>query len=292
MAIANPRLIIGHTCITWADEDVETGIKCIADLGFHNIEIFAWVLKSLHDRGITDLFEKHRIPLVSGYFSVSMAELNQRDEEMAKLEEWGTIAAGMGAKYATFGGNGVDRWRFNFNDHKHYMATFVTEAAKRLQDRGLSLKFHPHTGTPVETEAEIRSFFDAVDTRYVGFAPDIGQIQKGGADPMKLIWDYVSLVGLIHLKDYSGKVEFDAEGRELDTTGYACYTPLGKGVVDLPKILGLLENSNFNGPVLVELDRGANMPISAECAAVINKQYLESLGYRFTPLTPSPHGEL
>ncbi|MDR2079921.1 MAG: sugar phosphate isomerase/epimerase [Treponema sp.] len=281
MTVINSRLAIGHTGITWADDDIEAGVKCIAGLGFHSIEIFAWVLKALHDRRTTDLFEKYRIPLVSAYFSAGIVEPGQRDAEMKKIAEWGDIAAGMGAKYATFGGNGVDRRTFIFEDHKRYIAGFVNEAAKRLRDRGLGLKFHPHTGTPVETEAEIRAFFDAVDTRYVGFAPDIGQIQKGGADPMKLIGDYVSLLGLVHLKDYSGRVEFDAEGRETDTTGYACYSPLGKGVVDIPGVLEFLEKSGFNGPVLVELDRGANMPLPAEVAVTINKRYLESLGYRF-----------
>jgi inosose dehydratase len=281
MAVANPRLVMGHTGITWADEEVEAGVKCIAGLGFHNVEIFAWVLKTLHDRGTTDLFTKYRIPLVSSYFSADMADPGRREAEMEKIVEWGDIAAGLGAKFATFGGNGVDRRRFDFGEGKQYMAGFVNEAARRLQDRGLGLVFHPHTGTPVETEDEIRSFFDAVDARYVGFAPDIGQIQKGGADPLNLIRDYKSLLGLIHLKDYSGKVEFDAEGREIDTTGYACYTPLGKGVVDIPGILEFLETSGFTGPVLAELDRGRNMPLTAEKAVTIDKQYLESLGYRF-----------
>jgi inosose dehydratase len=278
---------MGHTGITWADEDIEAGIKCIAGLGFHSVEIFAWVLKALYDKGTTNLFERYCIPLVSAYFSADIADPGRRDAEMKKIAEWGDIVAGMGAKYATFGGNGVNRRGFIFDDHKRYIADFVNEAAKRLRDLGLDLKFHPHTGTPVETEAEIRAFFDTVDTGYVGFAPDIGQIQKGGADPMKLIRDYVPLLGLIHLKDYSGRVEFDAEGREIDTTGYACYTPLGKGVVNLPGVLEFLEKSGFNGPVLVELDRGAHMPLSEESAVTINKQYLESLGYRFSPRPPA-----
>jgi inosose dehydratase len=277
---------MGHTGITWADEDVEAGIKCIAGLGFQNIEIFAWVLKTLHDRGTTDLFTKYRIPLISSYFSADIADPDRRDAEMAKIGEWGDIAAGLGAKFATFGGNGVDRRVFIFEEHKRYIAGFVNEAARRLRDRGLGLNFHPHTGTPVETEGEIRAFFDTVDTGHVGFAPDIGQIQKGGADPLHLIQDYRSLLGLIHLKDYSGRVEFDVDGREIDTTGYACYTPLGKGVVDIPGILEFLENSGFAGPVLVELDRGQNMPLTAEHAVGINKQYLENLGYRFGQKPP------
>jgi inosose dehydratase len=279
-----PRLSIGHTGITWAEENTEAAIECIAALGFHNIEIFAWTLKSFYDRGQKDLFSRYGIPLVSGYFSVDIADTTRRNAELEKAGEWGDIVRELGGNYATFGGNGVNRRRFSFAEHRQSMVNFVNEAGKRLHDRGIRLVFHPHTGTPIETEPEIRSFLDAVDPRHVGFAPDTGQIQKGGADPLKLIQDYRSLLGLVHLKDYSGRVEFDADGKELDTTGYACYTPLGEGVVNLPGILEYLENSGFAGPVLVELDRGTNIPLQAEEAAAINKRYLENLGYRFPGL--------
>jgi inosose dehydratase len=281
MPLKKHSIDIGHTGITWADDDAERGIKAIASLGFHNIEIFAWVLKAFYDQGKTDLFEKYNIPLVSSYFSVDIVNPEQKAAEMKKLGEWAKIAAGMGAKSATFGGNGVNRKEFKFEEHKRYVAEFVNEAAKLLQNSGMTLNFHPHTGTPVETEAEIKSFFDIVDTRNVGFAPDIGQIQKGGADPMGIVKDYISIIRLVHLKDYSGKIEFDREGKEIDTTGYACYAPLGEGVVELAGILEYLENSAFKGPVLVELDRGAKMPVSAENAVAVNKAFLEKLGYRF-----------
>lgn len=188
----------------------------------------------------------------------------------------------MGGKFATFGGNQVPRKSFNFSENKKYIVGFVNEAAKILEGKGMKLNFHPHTGTPVETEEEIRSFMDAVDPAYVGFAPDIGQIQKGGADPLKIVKDYVSVIKLVHFKDYCGKVEFDAEGGEIDQSGFACYCPLGQGVVDLRGVLDVLEDYKaFDGPVMVELDGTSKMPMSAEAAVAINKEYMEKLGYSF-----------
>jgi inosose dehydratase len=281
MSIINPRLAVGHTGITWTDENAEAGIRCIAGLGFHNIEIFAWVLKTFYDQGKKTIFKENKIPLISSYFSVDIVNPDLRKAEIAKLSGWADITAGYGGKYATFGGNSVNRSTFNFEEHKKYIVDFVNEAARILNDKGLRLSFHPHTGTPVETQAEIASFLDAVDTKYTGFAPDIGQIQKGGADPMDLIKKYISIIQLVHLKDYSGKVQFDETGKEIDTTGYACYTPLGRGVVDIAGILEYLEKSVFKGPVLVELDRGPDIPLPAEEAAAINKEFLVKLGYRF-----------
>ncbi|MDR1902645.1 MAG: sugar phosphate isomerase/epimerase [Treponema sp.] len=281
MAVVNPRLGIGHTGITWADADAEAGVRCIAELGFNNIEIFAWVLKNWHDQGRDNVCEQNHIPLISSYYSIDIVNPALRDSEIAKLSEWTDIVAGMGGKFATFGGNSVNRRTFVFAEHKKYIVDFVNEAAKILDGKGIRLNFHPHTGTPVETEAEIVSFLDAVDTKYVGFAPDIGQIQKGGADPIRFVKDYLSILRLVHFKDYSGNVRFDDEGKEIDTTGFACYTPLGRGVVDLKGILEYLEQSAFDGPVMVELDRGKDMPITAEEAVRINKEYMEKLGYRF-----------
>lgn len=282
MAIANPRLLVGHTGITWPDPEAEQGIKHISRLGFHGIELFAWVLKAFHDNGRSDICAEYGIPLISSYYSVDIADPSKREAEMAKLAEWTGIVASMGGKFATLGGNSVGRKSFCFDENRKYIAAFVNDAAKILESKGLKLNFHPHTGTPVETEAEIRSFFDAVDTDLVGFAPDIGQIQKGGADPVKICEDYISIIRLVHLKDYCGRVAYDSDGQEIDQSGFACYSPLGQGVADLDSALEILENhAGFNGPIMVELDCTANMPMSAERAVSINRDFMERLGYSF-----------
>jgi len=275
------RLRIGHTAITWPDAKVEEAVKCCAKLGFQAFETFGWVLAALKEEGRMDLFAAHGIPLVSSYFSLDIADPGARGAEMEKLQRWGKILSGAGGQWATFGGNFVDRRSFRLADHRAYVAGFVDEAAKRLLDLGVGLNFHPHTGTPVETAAEIDEFFGSVDTALVGFAPDVGQIQKGGADPVQFVKKYLPIVRLVHLKDYSGSVQFDAGGKEIDTTGYCCYCPLGQGVVDLPGILDFLEASPFDGYVMVELDDGGGMPIPAEQAVRINRGYLQGLGYAF-----------
>jgi inosose dehydratase len=275
------RLLAGHTGITWMDDHAEAGIKCIAVLGYHNIEIFAWVLEKFYDGGRKDIFQQYGIPLVSSYYSVDIVNPGMREAEMRKLSRWTDIVAELGGKYATLGGNTIDRRVFRFEEHKSYIIDFVNEAAKILENKGVCLCFHPHTSTPVESQVEIASFFDSADTRYVGFAPDIGQIQKGGAEPIGLIKDYISILRLVHLKDYSGRVEFDSSGKEIDTTGFACYCPLGEGAVDLAGILEYLEESPFAGPVMAELDGTASMPVPAEEAVLTNKKYLQRLGYSF-----------
>jgi inosose dehydratase len=281
MAAETRRLKIGHTAITWPDEMVGDAVRVISDLGFHGIEVFSWLIAGLKEAGRSDIFRANNIPLVSSYFSVDIVDPSKQQGEMERLVSWGGMVKALGADFATLGGNGIDRRRFAFRESQCYITTTLVNMGRRLADIGLRLVFHPHTGTPVEKEDEIRAVLDGVNPSYVGFAPDVGQIQKGGGDPLSLVRHYISLVGLVHLKDFSGTVTFDANGVERDSSGFCCYSPLGKGVVDLPGLLAFLEASSFEGYVMVELDPGRDMPMAPQEAVRINKEYLSSLGYTF-----------
>jgi inosose dehydratase len=130
------------------------------------------------------------------------------------------------------------------------------------------------TGTPVETEEEIYYVMNNLDTRYMKFGPDVGQIQKGGGDPVKICNDFMSLIEHVHLKDYAG-----------GETGYLGYSPLGKGKV---KIEGNIENAgkkkdHMTGMIMFELDyqAGGKSPYTNFEAAKISRDFLAKLKYKF-----------
>jgi len=215
-------------------------------------------------------------------FSVNINDPGERETALNNVRLWAGLLRKHKVNIAVLGGDGVDRRAFNFSESKKYMVDIVNEIGKYLFDMGIYCCFHPHTDTPVETKDEIYSFMDAVDPEYVFFAPDVGQIQKGGADPVPIINTYLSKIKHVHLKDYKGgEVQYDENGKEIDSTGFASYTPLGQGVVELEKILGILENSKFDGYVMVELDARKVVPIPREEALLISKNYLINLGYTF-----------
>ena len=107
---------------------------------------------------------------------------------------------------------------------------------------------------------------EAVDTRVMKFGPDIGQLQKGGADPVKVVKDFLSIVQHVHLKDFSGGEAFLG------------YCPLGQGKVDLPAILAMMNGKKMDGMVMVELDSSPNQPIAPKETATIAKAYLQKQG--------------
>jgi inosose dehydratase len=84
-----------------------------------------------------------------------------------------------------------------------------------------------------------------------------------------VVKDFLPLVQHMHLKDYAGGPE------------YLGYCPLGKGKVDIPAILSMMEGRTTAGLVMVELDSPPPQPAPAAENARIAKAYLEKAGVTF-----------
>jgi inosose dehydratase len=274
---ARRNLKVGHTGITWPGPDgPEQAIKDVGSLGYYGFETFGDILDKFEAQpgGIAKLLDAANLPLVSAYCTFNMIDPAKRSESVDKMVAWGKLIKKNGGRVAVLGPNPVHREQtgYKFADHKTDIVTTVNEVGKRLQDIGITGVLHPHTGMAIETLDESYAVMDSVDTRYVKFGPDIGQLVKGGADPSavtKLVKDFLPLVQHMHFKDYSG-------GQY-----YLGYCPLGFGRVQLNAVLDLMDGREIAGMVMVELDGTRNPPIPALQAACIAKNYLISQGVSF-----------
>jgi inosose dehydratase len=167
------------------------------------------------------------------------------------------------------GPNGVPRRNYDFNAHKADIVATLNDMGKALADVGITAAFHPHTGTCIEKSDEVYAVLEASDTRYVKFAPDVGQFAKGGEDPVKILQHFSELVAHVHIKDWDGGHNWGG------------YCPLGMGKVAIPEILNLLEKSNFKRMIMVELDYDNKAPMTPIETARVAKTYLEKQGYTF-----------
>jgi inosose dehydratase len=140
---------------------------------------------------------------------------------------------------------------------------------KALADIGVVGVLHQHTGTCVETRDETYAVMEAVDTRHVKFGPDVGQLQKGGVDPVKVVRDFLPAVRHVHMKDFDGGPH------------YLGYCPLGTGKVDVAGLAALLESSGNDLMIMCELDPSPSPPHTPLEAARINKAAMAALGYTF-----------
>jgi inosose dehydratase len=263
------KLKIGHTGITWAN-DSEQAIKDISGLGYYGFETFGEVLEDWDKRGgLREILDAHHLPLISGYCTFNMVDPAKRKDELAKMAQWGGLIKKNGGNVAVLGPNGVPRDSYDFASNKAAIVASLNECGKMLTDMGLTPALHQHTGTCIETRDEVYAVLDGVDPRYVKFGPDIGQLQKGGSDPVQVVKDYLPLIRHMHLKDYDGG------------PNYAGYCPLGRGKVNIPAVLDMVEKGDMKGMVMVELDSSRTMPIPAGETARISQMYLQKLGYTF-----------
>ncbi|MGH9309240.1 MAG: sugar phosphate isomerase/epimerase family protein, partial [Vicinamibacterales bacterium] len=188
------KLKAGHTGITWgfSPADAERAIKDVASLGFHGYESFGNVLEAWESKGGLDAQLKAAgLPLRSAYCPVNLTDPAKRKEEVGKMVRWGQLIKKCGGSVSVLGPNNVKRDAYTFADHKTHIVEALNEIGKALEDIGVVGVLHQHTGTCVETRDETYAVMEAVDTRYVKFGPDIGQLQKGGSDPVKVVKDFL-----------------------------------------------------------------------------------------------------
>jgi inosose dehydratase len=271
-AASKRRLKIGHTGITWGyrPDDAARAIKDVAVLGYHGFESFGNVLESWEPKGGLDVvLKENKLPLVSAYCGSNWLDPTKRKDELDKMIRWGKLIKKCGGSVSVLGPPGVRRNTFNFKENQANIVAALNEIGKALADIGVIGALHQHTGTCVETRDEVYAVMEAVDTRYVKFGPDVGQLQKGGADPVKIVADFVSIIEHVHLKDWDGGKYFEG------------YAPLGQGKVDLPKIIDLLEQSKIRAMIMVELDPPVPPNMTPFQTTEISRDYLKKMGYTF-----------
>jgi inosose dehydratase len=263
------KLKAGHTGITW-DNNIPQAVQDCGSLGFHGFETFGQVVEAWDiNGGFEQLLSTNHLPFVSAYCGFNMVDPAKRKDELAKMTRWGQLIKKYNGKVCVMGPNGVNRDTYVFADHKADIVASLNEVARALTDIGITPVLHQHTGTCVMTRDETYGVMESVDTRYVKFGPDVGQLAKGGNDPVKVVKDFLPIIRHVHLKDFTGG------------NAFLGYCPLGEGKVDLPKVLDLLESSGNDLMIMAELDSAPYMPVSATKAATINRDYLKKMGYAF-----------
>jgi inosose dehydratase len=271
------RLRIGYTCITWGTfpkpetfPTLEAALRDISAEGFWSFETFPEVLDDWSKRGaLAPLIAKSNVPLRSGYITGNLIDPSKRKDEIARITALSKVVQQNGGTFIVLAPNSVKRDTYDFKQHRTDIISALNEYASVITDLGLTTGLHQHTGTCIESRDEVYTVMEAVNTKHLKFAPDVGQLQKGGADAAKVVKDFLPLVKHMHLKDYKG------------WEPYLGYCPLGMGTVDIPAILQMAEKAHLEGDVMVELDPSPDAPMSPLETVKTSRAYLEKLGYKF-----------
>ncbi|MEO7274242.1 MAG: sugar phosphate isomerase/epimerase [Vicinamibacterales bacterium] len=267
------QLHIGCTALVWnvfprAPEPLETAVRDMSELGYTGFETFGQVVEDWDKNGTLEkLISQYKIPLISAYAPLNVIDPSVRRNETATIVRWGTILKKYGAGFMVIEAGGAKRTGYDFAAHRANIVAALTDYGRALADIGVGSGLHQHTGTAVETRDEVYAVMESVDTRVFKFAPDVGQLQKGGADAAKVVKDFASITVHMHLKDFVNGPHMGG------------YCPLGLGMVDLKAILETMEQANPKANIMHELDGSRNMPYTPRQTAEISKWYLQKLGY-------------
>jgi inosose dehydratase len=258
------------------DLSVDTVTRALADLepigyrGFH-----ADIPDGLTPAQYAALLTAHGFVPAPGYFGGSFED---QDSLSALLESARRHAAGqaaLGLEEVFIAGNvtaermaepavgaGSDPARIEV------IAEGLIAASEVMAAEGVTPALHPHVGSFIETEEEIRSVLDLTAGSPLWFGPDVGHITWAGGDPVSLVRDYCDRVRALHLKDVDAsavRAAQQASANYMDSTmSHHVWTEPGRGVVDFEAIFAALP-ADFSGWMVVEVDV-PNLPTPVESA--------------------------
>jgi inosose dehydratase len=266
------KVHVGHTGITWSNSNVDQAIRDVGELGFYGFETFGEVLARKDAQGdLQHLLDSNHLYLISGYCTINLTDATKRTDELAKVVTWSRLIKKYGGRIFVLGPNQVKRDTYDFRSAKAGIVSMVNEVAKTVGGEGLTPVLHQHTGTCVESRDETYETLHSVDTNVIKFGPDVGQLMKGGVDPVQVVKDFLPIVQHMHLKDYNGRDEH-----------LLGYCPLGQGNVNVPGILDLMEGRQIRGMIMVELDNNPRdpSPVSPHDLVAQSVKYLKSIGVK------------
>jgi inosose dehydratase len=168
------------------------------------------------------------------------------------------------------------------------------EVEKAAAEFGLSLVFHPHVATHIETPSEVERLFETIAGTGIGLCLDTGHCVYGGGDPAEEAAKYRELLRYVHIKDIHAGALGSARQRKLtfaEAVGEGVFSEIGKGCVYFPAFFRLLQQIGYSGWAAVEQDveyGKASIPPAQSMKASLDylKRVVEELQYKGSGAQP------
>ena len=149
------------------------------------------------------------------------------------------------------------------------------------EEYGISLTFHHHMGTVVQDPDEVDRLMKGTDPEYVSLLYDTGHFAYCGADPLEMAKKYANRIRHVHLKDIRPEIvqRVREEGLSfLDGVRAGAFTVPGDGSIDFAPIFKVLEETGYEGYMLVEAEQDPAKADPLEYAIKARKYIAEHTG--------------
>lgn len=166
-----------------------------------------------------------------------------------------------------------DQWK-TFTANADHVAKVVGN------ETGLRTVFHHHCAGYIETPDEIEHLLNDTNSDWLGLCFDTGHYTYGGGNALDGLKTCRERIWHVHFKDCSPDVANKAAENYwdyFDAVKHGVFCELGKGSVDFPGVLQSLQETGYEGWIVVEQDVLPGMGSPYE-SAKRNREYLHSIG--------------
>jgi inosose dehydratase len=282
-------LRIGINPLTWTIDDLpevggETSLEtCLTEAraaGFEGVELGCKFPRTAPE--LKEALAPHGLALVSGWYSANLLERDAA-EEFEAMRPHRELLSALGCDVVVVAettrcihgerGTRLSQRPVLAPSEWPRFAERLDGLGSRLQDAGLTLAYHHHMGTVVQTEDEVDRLMDSCDDA-VSLLLDTGHLTFAGGDPVRTAARHAARIAHVHCKDVRSAVLARSLNRDssfLDAVLDGVFTVPGDGSVDYPAVLAPIARAGYGGWLVVEAEQDPAVAPSAEYA---------NLGYR------------
>ena len=138
----------------------------------------------------------------------------------------------------------------------------VNGIARRAAEKGVVCAYHANSfeNAYFRTQEDYLHLFSLLDTSVIGWVPDIGHMANGNCDVSHLLKMFSNNIRHVHFKDMDENHN---------------WVPMGKGIIDFPRITEELLNLEYKGWIMVEDESAASLS-DPDRVALENGEYINT----------------
>ena len=291
------KVKLGIAPIAWTNDDMpdlgaeNTFEQCISEMalaGFTGCEVGNKYPKDT--AVLKKALDLRSMQICNAWFSTFLTTkpYEETEKEFIKhitfLKEMGAKVVGVSEQGHSIQGTDLSIFddKYVMNDEEWDMlCTGLNKLGKVAKDMGITLTFHHHMGTVVQTAAEIDRMMENTDPELFNLLFDSGHLAYCGEDYMYILKKYIKRIKHVHLKDIRPDViaEVKANGESfLQGVRKGTFTVPGDGVIDFAPIFQVLAENDYEGYVLVEAEQDPAIANPFEYALKARKYIAEKAG--------------